>query len=98
MTELGFQGSTKEWRWPVVDITEPPDIRVIRGYVTILERHTPGEGSYHTIHFADVDRQPIGGFTPDEYWMFMDAVAAALRELGLLPQIIERDIVGDIVR
>lgn len=98
MTELGFQGNTKEWRWPVVDATEPPGIRVIRGYVTVLEHRPPGGGSHHTIHFADADRQPIGGFTQDELWMFMDAAAAALQELGLHPPVFERDIAGEIVR
>jgi hypothetical protein len=98
MNEPGFQGTTDEWRWPVVDANEPKGIRTIRGYVTIIKHCTKEGGSARfSIFFADSDGRPIQGLSASDFWMFYDAGAAALNEMGLHDLGAPRDIVGEII-
>ena len=99
-TSRGFQGTTQEWRWPVVDTTEPKHVRTVQGYVTILGRITPGDDMQHvdyTIFFSNKDGQPLSSMNSSVLWMYHDAAAAALGVLGVeAPE--PEECSGDIIR
>jgi hypothetical protein len=99
MDEPGFQGTTDEWRYPVVSTYEPKGVRVPHGYVTILKHSTKEAGSARfSIHLSDSEGRPIQGLNIEDFWMFYDAARAALDEMGLQEHGAPRDIVGDIIR
>ncbi len=95
----GFQARTSEWRWPVVDLNEPPGVRTILGYVMILERQTEGGApiSYHVM-FLDAEARPLPSLAVEDMDVFYDATQAVLVEMGLRAVTANRPVAGDIVR
>ena len=79
----GLQSRTLEYRWGVVDASEPPDIRLVRGYVTILEHQTTAEGAFLTykLLFFDPDGRPLTAFPSQDFLLFASAAALAMAEL-----------------
>ncbi len=78
------QSRTLEYRWGVCDASEPEGIRVIKGYVTFLERQT-GSGATlaYRLIFSDPDGLPISNFSIEDFALFNSAVNLARKELGL---------------
>lgn len=97
----GFQARTTEYRWPVVDATEPKGVRTIRGYVTILLGQTEGGAplSCHVM-FQDVEGRPFQSIDIEDIDIFYDAAQAALVEMGLRTWAYgdDRPIAGEIIR
>lgn len=73
-----------EYRWGVFANAEPPDIRAIHGYVTILvHQNANGDPVMHQIMFSDAEGRPIQGFLADDFSLFVSAAYAAWKELEL---------------
>lgn len=80
----GFQGQTAEYRWPVVAVAEPVDVRTIRGYVTILEQQAKdGTLLSRRVMFSDPEGRPFQSLAVEDFDVFNDAAQAALVEMGL---------------
>lgn len=79
----GKQSVTTEYRWGVVDASEPPDIRLVLGYVTVLEHQTPADGTFITykLLFFDVDGRPLTAFPFEDFMLFSSAAALAMAEV-----------------
>ncbi len=79
----GLQSRTLEYRWGVVDASEPPDIRPVRGYVTVLEHRSPAEGPLVTyrLMFFDGDGNQLTAFPSGDFQLFASAAALAMAEL-----------------
>lgn len=78
------QSITVEYKWGVVDASEPVDIRLVRGYVIILERQSPtGATLTYQLLFFHVDGRPMVAFPVEDFLLFASAAALALAELGL---------------
>lgn len=81
---LGHQGTTEEYRWPVVATDEPPGARVPVGYVTVLKRVAAEEDEpEYSIFFADANGLPLQGLTYDQFWIYFGAAAKAFTAIGL---------------
>ena len=73
------QSVTTEYRWGVVDASEPPDIRLVRGYVTILEHQSPVDGPVtYKLLFFDADGRPLTAFPFEDFLLFASAAALAM--------------------
>lgn len=84
MMSKSLQSQTLEYRWGVVDASEPEDIRLVRGYVTILERQSPTDAPLtYQLLFFHVDGRPMVAFSIEDFLLFTSAAALALDELGL---------------
>lgn len=93
---LGFQGTVKEFRWPVVETDQPPGARVPLGTVVIIERYSP-DNTFVQRHivFVNPQGQAMTQFDVETYWVFVSAAKLALAEVGLVhPNPLE---VGEIV-
>ena len=79
----GLQSRTLEYRWGVVDASEPPDIRLVLGYVTVLEHRSPADGPFvnYKLLFFDADGRPLTTFPAHEFALFASAAALAMAEL-----------------
>ncbi len=77
------QSITTEHRWGVVDASEPPDIRLVLGFVTVLEHQTPVDGAFLTykILFFDAVGRPLTAFPSENFQLFASAAALAMAEL-----------------
>ena len=71
------------YRWAIFDASEPKGVRIVRGYIIILEERTVGTGaplewvtSYH-----DAEGQPKHRFTSGEQAIFGSAVEQVLSVL-----------------
>ncbi len=78
-----LQSRTLEYRWGVVDAAEPTDIRLVVGYVTVLEHRSPADSAFvnYKLLFFDVDGRPITTFTAKGFALLASAAALALAEL-----------------
>ncbi len=76
----GKQSVTTEYRWGIVDASEPPDIRLVRGYVTVLEHQSPADGPLVTykLLFFDVDGRPQTAFPFEDFLLMSSAAALAM--------------------
>ncbi len=76
----GKQSVTTEYRWGVVDASEPPDIRTVRGYVTVLEHHqSPPDGPVtYKLLFFDADGRPVTAFPFGDFLLFASAAVLAM--------------------
>ncbi len=83
MHSAGLQSRTLEYRWGIVDASEPPDIRLVVGFVTVLEHRSPAEGPFvnYKIMFFDSDGQPLTSFPPQQLALLASAGALAMAEL-----------------
>lgn len=79
----GLQSVTTEYRWGVVDASEPPDIRPVRGYVTVLEHRSPADGPLVTYRllFSDADGLPLTTFPSQDFALMASAAGLAMAEL-----------------
>ena len=79
----GLQSRTSEYRWGVVDASEPPDIRLVRGYVTILEHRSPANSSLATykLLFFDPDGNQLTAFPSQDFGLFASAAVLAMVEV-----------------
>lgn len=78
------QSRTLEYRWGVCAIDEPANIRVIKGYVTVLSRQTSsGAALSYRLIFSDPDGLPISNFSVENFVLFVNAAHLAMKELGL---------------
>ena len=77
------QSITAEYRWGVVDASEPPDIRPVRGYVTVLEHRSPADSAFinYKLLFFDADGNPLTAFSFQDFKLFASAAALAMAEL-----------------
>ncbi len=77
------QSITTEHRWGVVDASEPPDIRLVLGFVTVLEHQTPVDGAFITykLMFFDVNGLPLTAFPSENFQVFASAAALAMAQL-----------------
>lgn len=74
----------KTYRWGVVSTDEPPGVRTIRGFVSVLELQTPsGAPTDYRIVFFDIDGHPLQNFSVDDFRLFACAAGLATEELGL---------------
>ncbi len=82
---LGFQGTVKEYRWPVVETDQPPGARVPLGSVVIVERYSP-DNTFVQRHivFVNPQGQALTQFDVETYWVFVSAAKLALAEVGLV--------------
>lgn len=97
----GFQSLTKIRQWPVVDAREPEGIRVIRGYITIIEQLTEGGAPLSLrVVYLDSEGRPFQSLDIEDVDIFYDAANAVLVEMGYshAVQATSRPIVGDIIR
>ncbi len=79
-----LQRITREYRWGIVDANEPPGVRTIRGFVTVLEFCAPnGAPLDYVVAFFDTDGRPIPTFQADEFKLFACAAGLAMKALGL---------------
>lgn len=71
---------TTTYRWGVVDAAEPPDIRPVRGYVTVLEHQSPADGPLVTykLLFFDADGHPVTAFSFSDFMLMSSAAALAM--------------------
>ena len=73
------QSVTTEYRWGVVDASEPPDIRTVRGYVTVLEHQSPPDGPVtYKLLFFDADGRPVTAFAFQDFLLFASAAVLAM--------------------
>ena len=79
----GKQSITIEYRWGVVDASEPSDIRTVRGYVSILEHQSPADSAVVTykLMFFDVNGLPIQSFPSQDFLLLASAAALAMAEV-----------------
>ncbi len=77
------QSITTEHRWGVVDAAEPPDLRLVVGFVTVLEHQMPADGAFLTykIMFFDNNGLPLTAFPSENFQLFASAAALAMAEL-----------------
>ncbi len=77
------QSITAEYRWGVVDASEPPDIRPVRGYVTVLEHRSPADSAFVTykLMFFDVGGNQLTAFPFQDFMLMASAAALAMAEL-----------------
>ena len=78
-----LQSRTLEYRWGVVDSSEPPDIRPVRGYVTVLEHRSPADSESPTykLLFSDAEGRPLTAFPSQEFGLFASAAVLAMAEV-----------------
>lgn len=79
----GLQSRTMEYRWGVVDASEPPDLRLVLGFVTVLEHRSPADGPFvdYKVMFFDVNGLPLTSFPPHQLALMASAGALAMAEL-----------------
>ncbi len=79
----GLQSRTLEYRWGVVDAAEPPDIRLVVGYVTVLEHRSPADSAFvnYKLMFFDADGRPLTTFPVSDFALMASAAALAMAEL-----------------
>ncbi len=79
----GLQSVTTEWRWGVVDASEPPDVRPVRGFVTVLEHRSPADSPLVTykLLFFDVEGRPVTAFPFEDFLLMTCAGALAMAEV-----------------
>ena len=79
----GLQSVTTEYRWGVADVTEPPDIRLVVGYVTVLAHRSPADSAFvnYKLLFSDADGRPLTTFSPQDLALLAKAAALAMAEL-----------------
>ena len=82
---IGFQGTVKEFRYPVVSTDEPQGARVPLGTVVIIERYSP-DNTFVQRHivFVNPQGQALTQFDVETYWAFVSAAKLALAEVGLV--------------
>ncbi len=85
MRDSAKQSVTVEYRWGVVDAAEPPDIRLVVGFVTVLEHRSPADGPFidYKILFFDAEGRPLTSFPPHQLALLASAGALAMAELGV---------------
>lgn len=84
MTKPKPRSTNVEYRWGIFANDEPPDVRVIHGYVTILVRYNSNDAPVsHHIMLSDADGRPMQGFLADDFPLFVSAAYAAWEELEL---------------
>ena len=78
-----LQSRTLEYRWGVVDASEPPDIRPVRGYVTVLEHQSPADSAFVTykLLFSDDEGRPLTAFPSQDFGLFASAAVLAMAEV-----------------
>ena len=78
-----LQSRTLEYRWGVVDSSEPPDIRLVRGYVTILEHRSPADSALVTykLLFFDADGNQLTAFPSQDFVLMASAAVLAMAEV-----------------
>lgn len=98
----GIQGRTTEYRWPVIDTSEPPGIRTVRGHITILVYETEAVAHIsRRVVFSDAEGRPLPSIAIEDMRMFYDAAHAALKEMDLLSVLgppMPTTTAGDIIR
>lgn len=74
---------TTTYRWGVVDSAEPPDVRLVVGYVTVLEHRSPADSGFvdYKLVFFDAEGQPLTAFPPHQFALLASAAALAMAEL-----------------
>lgn len=96
---FGLLSTTREYRWGIVCADEPPGVRMLRGFVTILVRQTEGDTSpSYRVLYQDAEGRPYQSLTIEDVDVFYDATQAALVEMGLRSVPVDRPIAGDIIR
>ncbi len=82
-SSTGLQSITTEYRWGVVDASEPPDIRLVRGYITVLEHCVPADGSFvdYKLLFSDAEGRSLTAFSPQDFMLFASAAVQAMATL-----------------
>jgi len=84
MTKPKPRSTIVEYRWGVFAASEPPDIRTIHGYVTILVHYNSLDAPVsHQIMLSDAEGRPMQTFLADDFPLFVSAAYAAWEELGL---------------
>ena len=83
MNSSALQSRTLEYRWGVVDASEPPDIRPVRGYVTVLEHRSPADSESPTykLLFSDAEGRPLTAFPSQDFLLLSSAAALVMAEL-----------------
>ena len=78
-----LQSRTLEYRWGVVDASEPPDIRPVRGYVTVLEHQSPADSAFVTykLLFSDEEGHSLTAFPSQDFGLFASAAVLAMAEV-----------------
>ena len=78
-----LQSRTLEYRWGVVDASEPPDIRPVRGYVTVLEHQSPADSAFvtYSLLFADAEGRSLSVFPSQGFGLFASAAVLAMAEV-----------------
>ncbi len=78
------RSTTVEYRWGIFARKEPPAVRTIHGYVTILVQYNSLDAPVsHQIMFADAQGRPMQSFLADDFSLFVSAAYAAWEELEL---------------
>lgn len=74
----------RTYRWGIVAAGEPPGVRSVQGFVSVLEFCTPsGAPLSYQLVFFDVDGRPLERFEVGDFRLFACAAGLALEELGL---------------
>ena len=83
MANSALQSRTLEYRWGVVDASEPPDIRPVRGYVTVLEHQSPADSAFVTykLLFSDAEGRSLTAFPSQDFGLFASAAVLVMAEV-----------------
>ena len=78
------RSTTVEYRWGIFAREEPPAVRTIHGYVTILVQYNRLDAPVsHQIMLSDAQGRPMQSFLADDFSLFVSAAYAAWEELEL---------------